>query len=55
MLLCVDTRIHQDHLRHHRDDQGTDQSHEQLDDISNDIWIDVSTNDEIAENAENVT
>ena len=58
VVKCSDGKLirrHQDHLRHHRDDQGTDQSHEQMDDISNDVWIDISANHEIAENAENVT
>ena len=37
-------RRHQDHLRHRRDGQETDRSPEQSDDISDDVWIDISAN-----------
>ena len=46
VVKCGDGKLirrHQDHLRYRRDDQVTDQSHEQSDDTS-DVWIDVGAN-----------
>ena len=51
MVKCGDEKLirrHQDHLRHRRDEQALEQSNETIDDV----WIDVSSNDESLENAE---
>ena len=51
VVKCGDGKLirrHQDHLRHRRDDQAIEQSEE----MSDDIWIDVSSNDETSENAD---
>ena len=53
VVKCGDGKLirrHRDHLRHCRDDQVIEWS----DEMSDDVWIDVSLNDETSENAENV-
>ena len=56
-MVIEKVRRNQDHLRHHRDGQvhlGTGQACE-VQQVSDDTWNDVSSNDETAENAENIT